>query len=223
MPILSFSVLYRRGKKFALRDRLSKADAIIVLAGSRGSREFLQSKVRTAAHLYHQGWAPRIIFVGKFSKKVDKAAKLITLEELREAVKQGRIQEKDVALAAETWDVLLGAGYMRDLALKMGVPEDATLIEEESLHTLENATHTLCLLQEHKFQKVILVTTPFHQLRTYLTFAKVFQPHGIAILNYYANTGEWHPLTWFFSKKNRDLVNSEIERIKIYRKKGDIL
>jgi uncharacterized SAM-binding protein YcdF (DUF218 family) len=72
-------------------------------------------------------------------------------------------------------------------------------------------------------QRVILVTSPFHQLRTYLTFAKVFQPYNIEIINYYAETGEWHPLTWFFSPQHRKLVKSEQERIKKYRAKGDLL
>jgi hypothetical protein len=71
--------------------------------------------------------------------------------------------------------------------------------------------------------KFLEVTSPFHQRRTYLTFAKVFQPHGIEIINYYAETGEWHPLIWFLSSEQRKLVKSEMERIKRYREKGDLL
>jgi hypothetical protein len=41
--------------------------------------------------------------------------------------------------------------------------------------------------------------------------------------NYYADTGEWHPATWFLSAEHRKLVKSEIERIKKYREKGDLL
>ncbi len=78
-------------------------------------------------------------------------------------------------------------------------------------------------LQKHSMHRIILVTSPFHQLRTYLTFAKIFQPHGIEIINYYADTGEWHPATWFLSAENRRLVQSEMERIQTYRGKGDLL
>ena len=112
---------------------------------------------------------------------------------------------------------------MRNKAIQMGVPLEATLIEKESLHTRENAEYVLKLLQEHQMKQVILITTPFHQLRTYLTFAKVFQPHGIRMSNYYADSGEWHPMIWFLSKENRKLIKSEIERIRTYREKGDIL
>ncbi|SEN20741.1 DUF218 domain-containing protein [Lihuaxuella thermophila] len=103
------------------------------------------------------------------------------------------------------------------------VPPEAIFVENQSLHTRENAEYVLTWLKRYHLSHVILVTSPFHQLRTYLTFAKVFQLHGIEITNYYADTGEWHPVSWFLSKEHRKLVNSEVERIKLYKAKGDLL
>jgi uncharacterized SAM-binding protein YcdF (DUF218 family) len=223
MPIVVWIALYIKGRRFALRDRLQKADAIVVLAGTRGNIHFLNGKISTAARLYQKGWAPCIIFTGKFSRAVTDTPTPIPIEELQRAATQGRIHEKDIADAAKTWDTCLGAQYMRDQAIQMGVPPETVLIEKEALHTRENAEHILTLLKEHRMKRIILVTTPFHQLRTYLTFAKVLQPHDIRILNYYADSGEWHPMTWFFSAENRKLVNSEMERIKKYRETGDVL
>jgi uncharacterized SAM-binding protein YcdF (DUF218 family) len=223
IPALVWTTFVLKGKQFALRDRLRKTDAIIVLAGTRGNINFLHGKIRTGVRLYQKGWAPYLIFTGKFSAKVTETPTLIPLEELQMAVAAGRIQEKDIATAAEKWDVGLGACYMRKQAIEMGVPAVAILVEDESLHTLENAQHVLALLKQHQMSRVILVTSPFHQLRTYLTFAKVLQPQGIEIINYYADTGEWHPLTWFLSAEHRQLVKSETERIEKYRTKGDIL
>ncbi len=208
---------------FALRDRLCKADAIIVLAGTRGNLKFLQGKIRTAVRLYQEGWAPYIICSGKFSIKVTDVPTVIPLSVLQEAAAVGRIQEKDIPLAATTWDISLGADYMREQAIHMGTPPSSVLTEQDSLHTRENAEYVLALLKGLQMHRIILVTSPFHQLRTYLTFAKVMQPYGIQITNYYAETGEWHPLTWFFSSEHRRLVKSEIERIKRYREKGDLL
>jgi uncharacterized SAM-binding protein YcdF (DUF218 family) len=223
MPILLWIALILKGKQFALRDHLKKADAIIVLAGTRGNITFLNGKIHTAVRLYRQGWAPYLIATGKFSVKVTETPTLIPLEELQQAEKCGRIREKDIAQAANTWDSSLGAGYIRDQAIKMGVPPEAIFVESESLHTRENAENVLDLLKKHGMHRVILVTSPFHQLRTYLTFAKVFQPYDIEIINHYADTGEWHPFTWFLSAEHRKLVKSEIRRIKEYRAKGDIL
>ena len=219
MPIIAIFVwaaLVMKGKQFALRDRLRKADAIVVLAGTRGNINFLHEKICTAVQLYQKGWAPYLLFTGKFSAKVTETPELIPLQELQEAVVKGRLQEKDVVTAAKTWDTSLGAAYMRDQAILMGVPPEAILIEDESLHTRENAEQVLTILKQKQICRIILVTSPFHQLRTYLTFAKVLSPHSIDIINYYANTGEWHPLTWFLSAKHGKLVESETERIKKY-------
>ncbi len=223
MPITIWLVLFIKGKQFALRDRLKKADAIIVLAGTRGNIKFLDGKIRTGVQLYKRGWAPHLIASGKFSVKITDTPSLIPLAELEQAADDGRIGHKDVAAAAKKWDVGLGATYIRDQAICNGVPAEAILLEDQSLHTRENGEYVLEILKQHNLQRVILVTSPFHQLRTYLTFAKVFQPYGIEIINYYADTGEWHPATWFLSKEHRQLVKSERERIKIYREKGDLL
>jgi uncharacterized SAM-binding protein YcdF (DUF218 family) len=222
-PLCTWLLLYVRGRRFALRERLHKADAIIVLAGTRGDIRFLDGKICTAVRLHRQGWAPYLICSGRFSVKVTDTPQLIPLEELQIAAANGRIQEKDVAAAAAKWDAALGASYIRDQAVSLGVPASCILVEDQSLHTRENAEHVLELLKQHNMRRVILVTSPFHQLRTYLTFAKVFQPHGIHIINHYADTGEWHPATWFLSAEHRALVQSEGERIEVYRKKGDLL
>lgn len=126
-------LLVRRGRQFALRDRLQKADAIAVLAGTRGNIAFLQGKIRTAVQLYQQGWAPYILCTGKFSVKVTETATLIPVEALHAAVAAGRIQEKDVAGASTKWDIGLGARFMAEQAMQLGVPAQALLIEEEEL------------------------------------------------------------------------------------------
>ena len=221
--IIIWTTYYVKGKRFALRDNLRKADAIVVLAGSRGNIKFLDGKICTSVNLFHQGWAPYIICSGKFSAKINDTPNLIPLEELQEAARKGRIQKKDIDKAAKTWDINLGANYLQKKAVAMGVPEENILLENESLHTRENAEYVLDILRKHNFSHIILVTSPFHQLRTYLTFAKVLQPYNIEITNYYADTGEWHPATWFLFKEYRALVNSEIKRIKLYRAKGDLL
>ncbi len=164
-----------------------------------------------------------MICSGKFSVKITEEAMLLPLEELQTAAVNGRIQHKDVAKAAKMWDIGLGARYIGEQTLRMGVPPEAIFVEDESLHTRENAEHVLKFLKQHNMHSIIIVTSLFHQLRTYLTLAKVLFPHGIKILNYYANTDEWHPATWFLSKEHRELVKSETERFKVYREKGDIL
>ncbi|HJT55541.1 MAG TPA: YdcF family protein [Ktedonobacteraceae bacterium] len=226
MALLSFIawlIFYLKGKQFAVRDRLRQADAILVLSGTRGDINFLNGKIRTSVQLYQQGWAPYIIVSGKVSVKVTETLIPIPEDELHTAAINGRIQQEDIAMAITKWDTSLGAPYMYNQAVQMGVPPEAILVENESLHTRENAEYVLSILKEHHMSKVILVTSPFHQLRAYLTLMKVFHLHSIEIINYYADSGEWHPATWFLKAEYRKLVNSEIERIKKYREKGDLL
>jgi uncharacterized SAM-binding protein YcdF (DUF218 family) len=220
---LAWLALFIRGKRFALRDKLHKADAIVVVAGTRGNIKNLEGKIRTAVKLYQQGWAPLIIFSGKFSAKVCDSAELIPIAYLEEAAAKGRIQQSEVASAAKTWDAGLGAEYMREEAINLGVPGSAIEVESEALHTRENADHVADILEQKHARSIILVTSPFHQQRTYLTFAKVMQPKGIEISNHYAETGEWHPATWFLSKEHRQLVRGEVKRIEKYRAKGDLI
>lgn len=127
IPLTTWVAFYVRGRRFARRDRLRQADAIIVLAGTRGNIHFLDGKIETAVRLYQQGWAPYIICSGRFSAKVTDTPTLIPVGELRLAVIEGRIQEKDLAKATTTWDCSLGACYIRDKATMVGVKPEALL------------------------------------------------------------------------------------------------
>jgi predicted permease len=102
--ILCWSIFYIKGKRFALRNRLHKADAIVALAGTRGNIKFLASKIQTAIYLYRKQWAPYIVCSGRFSAKVAGSGEpnLIPLGDLQAAARNRRIQEKDIAKAAET-------------------------------------------------------------------------------------------------------------------------
>jgi hypothetical protein len=52
---------------------------------SKGNIKFLNGKICTAVHLYQQGWAPYLIFTGKFSVKVTDTPTLFPLEKLQRA------------------------------------------------------------------------------------------------------------------------------------------
>jgi uncharacterized SAM-binding protein YcdF (DUF218 family) len=64
--------------------------------------------------------------------------------------------------------------------VQRGVPREHLLVEDESLHTRENAEYVLKILKTHNMRRVILVTSPFHQLRTFLTM--VSHPDDVAKL-----------------------------------------
>jgi uncharacterized SAM-binding protein YcdF (DUF218 family) len=214
--LAAYVSLYRIGQRVALRDPLRPADVIVAVAGTRGNLAYLDAKIRTAVRLYCDGWAPRILFSGRFSRKVGDHFAPIPVDELEEAVAHGRIDPSDLSFARETWDMGLGARYMRDRAIALGVPADRIITEEQSLHTRENAAFTASLVAEYAMKRIILVTSPFHQLRTYRAFREALPHSTVEIINYHAETSEWHPTRWFLSAAARQLVMGELRRIRKY-------
>lgn len=121
-----------------LEQPLERADCIIGLGNA---------DVRTAdwcAHLYHQGYAPRILFTGA----------------------HGRMTE---GLFAET-----EAEVFTQRAVELGVPAAAILKESSATNTGENIVLAHRLLQCHTItpHSLILVTKPYMLRRAYATFMK---------------------------------------------------
>ena len=57
------------------------------------------------------------------------------------------------------------------LAISLGVPESACLLEEASHSTAQNAAFTAALLRAHQLHRVIVVTDPYHLPRALRLFA----------------------------------------------------
>lgn len=74
------------------------------------------------------------------------------------------------------------SGAMANLAVELGVPRSAILLEEESLRTRESATNSARVLRERGMRSALLVSSPLHLLRARLAFeaagVRVFPVHG---------------------------------------------
>jgi len=57
------------------------------------------------------------------------------------------------------------AQVMRDVAVRLGVPPEACLLEEQSHSTEQNARFSTRLLRELGVQRVVVVSDPYHLLR----------------------------------------------------------
>jgi uncharacterized SAM-binding protein YcdF (DUF218 family) len=94
-------------------------------------------------------------------------------------------------------DSVSSAEIMRREALRQGVPESATLIEPASATTEENASEVARLMVQRKMRSAILVTSPYHQRRAALLFARAFEPASLMLRNYPARDPEWDPNFWW--------------------------
>ena len=68
-------------------------------------------------------------------------------------------------------DCLESVVAKRDL-LRLGVPEDMILMENQSLNTRQNAIYSGKILRDHDLSHPILVTSAFHMERSVLNFQK---------------------------------------------------
>ena len=62
---------------------------------------------------------------------------------------------------------------MKALAVSLGVPENAIILENESKSTYENVKFTLGLLNKYNYKKILLVSSPYHMRRSALVFNKI--------------------------------------------------
>jgi uncharacterized SAM-binding protein YcdF (DUF218 family) len=65
------------------------------------------------------------------------------------------------------------ASIARDIAVGLGVPGAACVLEEGSHSTLQNAELTAPLLRQREIDQVVLVSDGYHLLRARLLFASV--------------------------------------------------
>lgn len=70
------------------------------------------------------------------------------------------------------------AGQMRDILRIMGVPDQAILLEKQSLNTYDNAVFSAQLLRERGMQRVLLVTSAFHMRRA----ERLFLAQGLDVI-----------------------------------------
>ncbi len=217
--IIIWLILFFLGKFFVPRNQLQKTDAIICLAGTRGNINILHERIEKAVELYKQGWSKIIIMTSMFSKKVGNEFKQFNSDLLKDLVKQGRIDADYFDFTYQNMDLNLGADYMKEYAIKMGVPANDILVENESLNTRENAEFTLKLFLENKWHSAILVTSPFHQRRAYLMFHSYYHSHNIKLINSPAESREWNQLFWFIQKGNLRMIFMELQRLWWYFQK----
>jgi len=108
---------------------------------------------------------------------------------------------------------------LRRELMKQGVPKSAMYVEERAANTLGEARRAMTLAKKYHWKSMILVTSPHHQFRAFLTFLKVMRGAKLDILLVNAPAH----LPWFGDNpwgKRSLLLEGEFERINEYQKKG---
>jgi uncharacterized SAM-binding protein YcdF (DUF218 family) len=118
---------------------------------------------------------------------------------------------------------------MAEKAKQLGVPSTAIETEMGSANTRQNAEKVLQIAKSHSWQKIILVTSPHHQLRAAMTFSKARRVVGssLEMINYPPLVYGWLEKIESSRNPNKKVrrfwyLFSELYRIFKYRLKGDL-
>ena len=129
------------------------------------------------------------------------------------------------------WLILVGGGQqgsppaaevMRRAAGELGVPPTRMLTVDQSASTREDALYTRELMLRQGLRSVILVTSPYHERRASLTFAKAFEGTGISVASYPVQDDQWRPDNWWQQGTTLRLTIVELAKLAYYKLSGYI-
>lgn len=113
-------------------------------------------------------------------------------------------------------DAHLG-GLVRYLT-ENNVPKGAIFIDDTAMNTSDQAKHIVHMASERGWRRIILVTSPYHQVRAYLTLLKAQKDGGgeFEIVNQPALDRSWDSPPSGRDKTARDLLADEEQKIFSY-------
>jgi uncharacterized SAM-binding protein YcdF (DUF218 family) len=143
------------------------------------------------AELYLQGWAPLLVFSGGLGN-----------------------------FTQHIWTESEADQFAR-IAVELGVPADAILVENRSTNTGENILFTQKLLQQHNIDpsSFLVVQKPYMERRSYATFKKHWPDKNLLVTSPQISF-EDYPTEEIPLEKVINIMVGDLQRIKIYPEKG---
>lgn len=113
--------------------------------------------------------------------------------------------------AAEDTSGPSNAAAMSAIAIEKGVPAKDILLEEVSQNTTQNALAVADIIKARSYKQIILVTSPYHQRRAYLSFRTALGS-GVGIVNHSAVDHSWRRLGWWTNEYSYKLTVTELQK-----------
>ena len=172
-----------------MKHEIAPADAILVLCSHD------ERVAERAAQLFHEGWAPLVIFSGG----------------------QGSITRT-------LWSEPEAERFAR-IAVNLGVPRESVLIEPQSTNTGENVELTKRMLAERglDLQKFILVQKPYMERRAFATFRKLWPEKDLIVTSPQVSFREYVDTYANHTLSAADVVGimvGDLQRIRVYPARG---
>ncbi|MFH0923599.1 MAG: YdcF family protein [Candidatus Falkowbacteria bacterium] len=108
--------------------------------------------------------------------------------------------------------------YLKNIAISLGVPENAILKEDQAKHTFDNANLSWQVLQSKglKIKKVILVCKTHHSRRALLTYQTIFPTDIDFVVCPIFDERNVRKDNWFLNQDKIDIIMKEVEKIGQY-------
>jgi uncharacterized SAM-binding protein YcdF (DUF218 family) len=184
-------ILTQLGKYLVVQHPLAKSDLIVCLAGGDVERGL------ASADLFARGLAPKVFIA-------------------REPIPDGLETLKQRGIAyPESIDLMA-------MILKgLGVPESAVIRNDQPVEsTFEEAERVGSLLKEKKYRSLILVTSPTHSRRAWLTFRKAMPDKEIRIVVMPTPYSKYRAEDWWKTRRYVREVIMEYQKLIYYKAKG---
>lgn len=114
---------------------------------------------------------------------------------------------------------------MKEMAISLGVPQEAILTEEQSNNTIENVLCSLLVLERQfllqNIHRLLIVSHPFHLQRVRLTLSR-YMPKWIEYSYCYDKNSNFTKENWIKHERTRNIVEKEAKGILFYAKEGYI-
>ncbi|WP_455661322.1 YdcF family protein [Pradoshia sp.] len=169
--------------------------------------------------IHDDGQKGDCIFVAGSSKAV-----LYRLPKAVELYQQGRAG-KMLFSGGVKWDgsLLTEAEALKREAIASGIPEDDILVEDKSLHTVENVLASLLILNRefplYKMHRILVVTTSYHMRRLHLSL-QTYMPDWIEYTLCPAEDVYTAKDNWFMTDIGRKRVHAECAKLIKYVQMG---
>ncbi len=110
---------------------------------------------------------------------------------------------------------------IRDEIVRRGVPETAMYFEEVASHTRAEAERAMELAQKKGWKSILILTSPHHKYRAFLTFLKAMHDADmdIQLISAVAPLSLTEDTPW---GRRADLLARNFDKIVEYQKKGDV-
>jgi uncharacterized SAM-binding protein YcdF (DUF218 family) len=175
------------GDFLAREDPLTKADAIVVFAGTLAERPL------EAADLFRAGYAPRIVVTRAYTE-------------------QGVFRLKELGI-----DIKTQFDLNREILLRLGIPEDALVTPPQVHdNTAAEARTVRELVDRHGWRRIIVVTSKYHLRRAGLAVRRALRSTEVQIVLRGSRYDESDPSGWWRRRRDIRWLATEVPKLAAY-------